>query len=92
YHKWAKENNFELRLEADIKARKQAADEAHKLHQQKLDSHLRERPESIVPYSNTIFRDAALAWLIATDQPIGALEHPKSREMINIAAQATNGV
>ncbi|KAJ7920861.1 hypothetical protein B0H13DRAFT_1563118, partial [Mycena leptocephala] len=35
---------------------------------------------------------AALEWLIATDQPIAALNHPKFRTMIEIAARATNGV
>ncbi|KAJ7181815.1 hypothetical protein C8R46DRAFT_885243, partial [Mycena filopes] len=92
YHKWAEENNFESRLEADVKARKAAAAEAQKLQQQTLDAHLRERPERVIPYSDQVFRDAALEWLIATDQPIAALEHPKFKEMINIASRATDGV
>ncbi|KAH9969346.1 hypothetical protein BJV74DRAFT_889793 [Russula compacta] len=35
---------------------------------------------------------ASIEWLVATDQPISALNHPKFKEMINIAACATNGV
>ncbi|KAJ6463075.1 hypothetical protein DFH09DRAFT_854475, partial [Mycena vulgaris] len=90
YRKWAKEHDFKSRLEADVKARKEAADK--KLHQQTLNTHLREKPERVIPYSDKLFRDAALEWLIATDQPIAALEHPKFIEMIDIAARATNGV
>ncbi|KAJ7760273.1 hypothetical protein DFH07DRAFT_740800, partial [Mycena maculata] len=92
YRRWATKNDFESRLEADVKARKAEAAEANKLEQQTLDPHLREKPERIVPYSDAVFRDAAIEWLIATDQPLGALEHPKFIEMINIAARATNGV
>ncbi|KAG2362234.1 hypothetical protein BDR07DRAFT_1376667 [Suillus spraguei] len=33
-----------------------------------------------------------IEWLVATDQPIQALQHPKFREMVDIAARATNGV
>ncbi|KAH9034280.1 hypothetical protein EDB84DRAFT_1269910, partial [Lactarius hengduanensis] len=38
------------------------------------------------------FRQVAVEWLVATDQPIQALDHPKFKEMINIASRATNGV
>ncbi|KAJ7312630.1 hypothetical protein DFH08DRAFT_707697, partial [Mycena albidolilacea] len=96
YRTWAKKNNFESKLEEDIQARKKAAADAEeaklKLHQQTLEPHLREKPERVVPYSDDLFRDAALEWLIATDQPIDALNHPKFKEMIDIAARAHNGV
>ncbi|KAJ7170453.1 hypothetical protein C8R43DRAFT_875858, partial [Mycena crocata] len=92
YHKWAAKNNFESRLPADVQARKTAAAEAHKLEQQTIDSHLRKKPERVIPYSDSLFRQAALEWLIATDQPIAALNHPKFKEMIDIAARATDGV
>ena len=53
-------------------ARKKAAADAEqakaKLHQQTLDPHLREKPERVVPYSDALFREAAVEWLIATDQ------------------------
>ncbi|KIJ32660.1 hypothetical protein M422DRAFT_85088, partial [Sphaerobolus stellatus SS14] len=56
-----------------------------------------EPTERVIPYSDNLFREAAIEWLIATDQiqaiyPIQALEHPKFHEMINIASQAKNGV
>ncbi|KAJ7886571.1 hypothetical protein B0H14DRAFT_2338193 [Mycena olivaceomarginata] len=96
YRAWCKKNNFESKLEDDISARKKAAADAEevksKLHQQTLIPHLRDKPERVVPYSDSAFRNAALEWLIATDQPIDALNHPKFKEMINFAACATNGV
>ncbi|KAI0290102.1 hypothetical protein B0F90DRAFT_1655017, partial [Multifurca ochricompacta] len=48
--------------------------------------------EQVVPYTNKTFHWAAIEWLVASDQPIQALKHPKFKEMINIAAHATNGV
>ncbi|KAJ7852104.1 hypothetical protein B0H13DRAFT_1643581, partial [Mycena leptocephala] len=92
YHAWTTKNNFESRLEADVKLRKAAAEEFIWLQQQTLDKHLREKPERVVPYSDKLFRDAALEWLIATVQPTRALEHLKFKEMINAASRATDGV
>ncbi|KAF8584385.1 hypothetical protein K439DRAFT_1292351, partial [Ramaria rubella] len=48
--------------------------------------------EIVIPYSDERFKQAAMEWLIATDQPIQALGHPKFVEMIDVAAQAKNGV
>lgn len=82
------------------------------LAQSTLTSHLREKPPPpppVVKYTDTLFRNAAVEWLIATDQvrepffnviadtegllqPIQALEHPVFRNMIDIAARATEGV
>lgn len=44
----------------------QAASEA----QSRLDSHLREKPqkERVIPYTDDIFREAAIEWLVSTDQ------------------------
>ncbi|KAJ7844508.1 hypothetical protein B0H14DRAFT_2224154, partial [Mycena olivaceomarginata] len=96
YHKWCAKTGFVSRLAADVKERKQAeaaADaEVKRLHQQTLEPHLREKPERVIPYSDELWREAALEWLIATDQPVSALNHPKFKTMINIAARATNGV
>lgn len=39
-----------------------------------------------------LFQEAATQWLIDTDQPIEALEHPAFKNMVDIAARATNGV
>ena len=38
--------------------------------QSRLDPHLREKPqrEVIIPYSDERFRDAAIEWLVSTDQ------------------------
>ncbi|KAG2127398.1 hypothetical protein BD769DRAFT_1357277 [Suillus cothurnatus] len=48
--------------------------------------------QQMVSYMDKLFKQAAIEWLMSTDQPIQALEHPKFKEMINIAAHATNGV
>ncbi|KAF8190703.1 hypothetical protein K438DRAFT_1591833, partial [Mycena galopus ATCC 62051] len=46
----------------------------------------------IVLYSDTLFQQVALEWLIATDQPLDALNHPKFQEMIDVAVRAPNGM
>ncbi|KAK6995737.1 putative AC transposase [Favolaschia claudopus] len=68
YRKWCKDNTFESKLPADVKARKAEAAEAKVLEQQTLDPHLQKKPERVVRYSDKLFRDAAIEWLIATDQ------------------------
>jgi len=90
YRVWAKEAKFESKLPSDAKKRKVAAEHLTWT----LDQDLREKSllERIVPYSDKIFCRSASEWLIATDQPIQALEHPKFREMIEIASCATSGV
>ena len=68
---WEKKNNFESKLLKAVKARKEKAnDMAMKLEQHTLDGHLQEIPqmEQVTPYSNSIFREAAIKWHIATDQ------------------------
>ncbi|KIK32049.1 hypothetical protein CY34DRAFT_102325, partial [Suillus luteus UH-Slu-Lm8-n1] len=59
-----------------------------------INAHLTERKldERVIPYSDKLFKQAAIEWLVATDQPIQALEHPKFKEMVDIASRATNGV
>jgi hypothetical protein len=70
-----------------------ALEGASALTQSGLDGHLRPvKAEPIVPFSNELFQEAATEWLISTDQPIRALEHPAFQKMINIAARATKGV
>ena len=53
-------------LPGDVKARKKKAEHA----QQAIDSHLIERKlaERVVPYSDKLFKKAAVEWLVATDQ------------------------
>lgn len=55
------------KLPQDVAQRKEDAD---KLRQSALDPHLRERaePERVAKYSDDQFRQAAIEWLIATDQ------------------------
>jgi hypothetical protein len=92
YHKWAKSANFESRLPSDVKDRKVAATASAQ--SQTLEQHLSEQTvtERVVPYSDSLFRQAAIEWIVATDQPLRALEHLQFKEMINIAARATKGV
>ncbi|RDB14951.1 putative AC transposase [Hypsizygus marmoreus] len=94
YHRWAGKNTFESKLPKDVKARKDAETAANQEKQSTLDPHLRDVPpkERTIPYSDKLFREAAIEWLIATDQPLQALEHPKFIEMIDVASRATNGV
>jgi hypothetical protein len=53
-------------LPGDVKARKKKAERA----QQAIDSHLTERKlaNRVVPYSDKLFKKAAIEWLVATDQ------------------------
>lgn len=90
YRKWAQENKFESKLPRDVKKRKAAEGQVTRT----LDHDLREKKLSkrVVKYTEEPFCRAAIEWLIATDQPMQALEHPKFQEMIGIASQATNGV
>ncbi|KAG2346964.1 hypothetical protein BDR05DRAFT_877854 [Suillus weaverae] len=90
YRQWAKKHSFESMLPGDIKARKEKAEQA----QQTINSHLTEckLAERVIPYSDKLFKRAAIEWLVATDQPIQALDHPKFQDMIDVASRATNGV
>ncbi|KAG2060943.1 hypothetical protein BDR06DRAFT_871193, partial [Suillus hirtellus] len=90
YCTWAKANTFTSKLLGDITAKKKKAAHA----QQMIDTHLTKRKlsERTIPYTHQNFRKAAIEWLVATDQPIQALEHPKFKEMIDVASRATQGV
>ncbi|KAF8445073.1 hypothetical protein L210DRAFT_3365717, partial [Boletus edulis BED1] len=91
YMKWAKSNSFVSMLPKDRKSQK---DESQASRQTELNLHLKPvaPKERILPYTDDRFRDAAIQWLIATDQPISALEHPAFKNMVNLNACATNGV
>ena len=98
--------NFKSKLLGDVLKRKAAAEQVTRT----LDRDLREKKpsERIVKYSDHTFHQAAIEWLVTTDQasqefhsvavfdihfqPIQALNHPKFHEMIDIALRATNGV
>ncbi|KAG6893644.1 hypothetical protein C0993_000600, partial [Termitomyces sp. T159_Od127] len=90
YQKWAQENNFESKLPGDVKKCKTDAEHAV----QTLDQDLREKKlnEHVIKYTDKVFCKAAIEWLVATDQPIEALEHPKFRHMINVTSHATDSV
>ncbi|KAG6883266.1 hypothetical protein C0992_009256, partial [Termitomyces sp. T32_za158] len=90
YRKWAQENRFESKLPGDIKKRK--ADAEHVV--RTLDQDLKEKKlnERVIKYTDKAFHQAAIEWLVATDQPIQALEHSKFRHMIDVASRATDGV
>jgi hypothetical protein len=53
-------------LLGDIKAWKEKAEQA----QQTINSHLTEckLAEQVIPYSNKLFKQATIKWLVATDQ------------------------
>ncbi|KAE9387809.1 hypothetical protein BT96DRAFT_736276, partial [Gymnopus androsaceus JB14] len=93
YRQWCKANDFTSMIPKDVKIRKNAA-EAAAASQTVIDDHAVPLPhkERVLPYSDELFQQAAIEWLIETDQPISALEHPRFREMIGIAARATNGI
>ncbi|KAG1886428.1 uncharacterized protein F5891DRAFT_968156 [Suillus fuscotomentosus] len=90
YRQWAKEHSFKSMLPGDVKAHKEKAEQA----QRTINSHLTEckLSERVIPYSDKLFKQASIEWLVATDQPIQALEHPKFQEMIYVASRATNSV
>ncbi|KAF8476568.1 hypothetical protein DFH94DRAFT_634910, partial [Russula ochroleuca] len=90
YRDWCQKAGFESKLAGDVIARKLKAGQS----QRTIDSYLVEKKSTNKPvaYSDRLFLQAAVEWLVATDQPIEALEHPKFKEMIDIASCGTNGV
>ncbi|KAG0700114.1 hypothetical protein DFH29DRAFT_807956, partial [Suillus ampliporus] len=91
YIQWADTNKFASMLLRDTKHCKLDAAADSQAH---LNAHLSEKKpkDHIVPYSDALFCEAAIEWLIETDQPIDALNHKSFRYMINTAARATNGI
>ncbi|KAF8193379.1 hypothetical protein BJ912DRAFT_848479, partial [Pholiota molesta] len=93
YNKWCTANDFESRLPKAVKARaeeKAAEADAQSL----LDPHLRERKpeEPTVRYTPELLEQAMIDWLVATDQPLHAFENKHFIKLMNIAAEATDGV
>ncbi|EKM48159.1 uncharacterized protein PHACADRAFT_109339, partial [Phanerochaete carnosa HHB-10118-sp] len=76
------------------KERVALAAEKERNKQLQLDPHLKEMPkkERVIAYTHQVFRRAAIEWLVATGQPLSALEHESFKKMINIASQARDGV
>ncbi|KAJ3742812.1 hypothetical protein DFH05DRAFT_1400968 [Lentinula detonsa] len=95
YRQWCDRNQFMSMLPKDVLARKTAMkDAAEKLKQSSIDSHTERRPtvKPAAPYSNALFREAAVEWLVSTDQPIDALEQPSFQHMIDVASRGATGV
>jgi hypothetical protein len=90
YRKWCGSVNFESMLPGDVQARKIKATLINQTLDDK-DLQVEEKNHS-EPYSDKIFMQAAIEWLVVTDQPLNAFEHPKFKEMIELASRATNGV
>ncbi|KAG2343225.1 hypothetical protein BDR05DRAFT_884694, partial [Suillus weaverae] len=90
---WCQTNNFESMLPQDVKECKKAATVMN-VQQTSLNRHLQEIPPNkvVIPYTNTLFCEAVIEWLISTSQPIQAVDHPSFKNMINIAAHAMNGM
>lgn len=66
YHKWAKSVKYESKLLGNVKKHKAAME----LVTWTLDQDLKEKKiaEQAVPYSDSTFYQAAIEWLVATDQ------------------------
>ncbi|KAG6851791.1 hypothetical protein C0991_006134 [Blastosporella zonata] len=62
--------------------------------QSQIDGHLHEIEPKVakIKYTDILFKEVAIKWLVATDQPIAAFEHPKFKHMIYVVSQAQNGV
>ncbi|KAF9228945.1 hypothetical protein BS17DRAFT_691375, partial [Gyrodon lividus] len=93
YCKWCKVNNFKSKLPDDVKAHKTAAT-TENMRQGTLCDHVWEiKPgEHILPYMDKLFHEAAVEWLITTNQPIQAIDHLSFRKITDIASQVTKGV
>jgi hypothetical protein len=63
-------NDFETKLPKVLKARREQKLAEDRLKQTSIDPHLEERvpKERVIPYSDSLFRQTALEWLIETDQ------------------------
>ncbi|KAI6005576.1 hypothetical protein EDD15DRAFT_2119247, partial [Pisolithus albus] len=94
YLKWSAANGFASMLPHDTKQRrKDATSSAQSVlgRQSSLEGHLVER-DAVVQYSESVFHEATILWLIETDQPIRALQHPAFTKMVEIASRAKNGI
>ncbi|PPQ83391.1 hypothetical protein CVT24_006497, partial [Panaeolus cyanescens] len=92
YRAWAKAHNFTSMLPSDSKKRREElADATLKLQQTHVDAHFDvapEKPEPPEAYSDELFNEVAIQWLVETNQPLQAFEHPTFKRMIALAARA----
>jgi hypothetical protein len=71
YNNWCKANTFTSKLPRAVKKAKEDAKRKQvRLTEGQLDEHLCDIPktERTIPYSDKLFRETAVRWLIATDQ------------------------
>ncbi|KAI5997457.1 hypothetical protein EDD15DRAFT_2162769 [Pisolithus albus] len=90
YCEWAVANGFTSMLPNDMKRRHTEAMSSVDT-QPTLGGYMVEKGQ-VVQYSDSIFREAAILWLIETDQPIHTLQHPAFQKMVDIASRAKNSV
>ncbi|RXW15922.1 hypothetical protein EST38_g9925 [Candolleomyces aberdarensis] len=93
YNKWCEHHNFQLKLPKNVKAHKDAQQEAAAA-QTTLNGHLQpiDHLTPVLKYSDALFQEAAEDWMILTNQPLDALSHPHFHHMIDVASSATDGV
>ena len=72
YLNWAEKNQFQSMLPKDARRRRDVAAAADE--QIRLDPYLKEPPprERVTPYTDDLFRNAAIEWLVSTDQVGGS--------------------
>ncbi|KZT08272.1 uncharacterized protein LAESUDRAFT_649515, partial [Laetiporus sulphureus 93-53] len=89
YYKWCQKEAFKSKLPDDVTARKANIVEGYKT-QGTLDGcvQMGDVVERVLPYSDDAFRAVTIQWLVETDQPISALEHPAFKKMIQLASRA----
>ncbi|KIL57453.1 hypothetical protein M378DRAFT_63818, partial [Amanita muscaria Koide BX008] len=89
YHRWCKSAGFLSMIPEDAKAWRKAI--ANTKEQTQVDDHfhhinLEDKP---IPYSDETFKEAAIQWLVETDQPLAVFEHPSFQRMIHIASRVS---
>ncbi|KIK09394.1 hypothetical protein K443DRAFT_66219, partial [Laccaria amethystina LaAM-08-1] len=59
-----------------------------------VDDHFMVIPEEEKPtlYSDEVFKEVPIHWLIETDQPIQVFEHPTFKHLISVASCVMKGV
>ncbi|PBK96078.1 hypothetical protein ARMGADRAFT_924683, partial [Armillaria gallica] len=92
YQKWAEENGFTSMLPDDRKELKTAKTESKQ--QTCLDPHLKEceKKEVVLPYTDELFQEVSIEWLVATNQLTDAFKHPAFKKMIYVTSRASDGV
>ncbi|KAI0293023.1 hypothetical protein B0F90DRAFT_1582275, partial [Multifurca ochricompacta] len=91
---WCKSTGFLSMLPEDANARRKEVLEKE-MEQTQVDKHFHPvDPDSKpLPYTDDRYiKEAAIQWLIETDQSISAFEHPSFQHMIHLASRATRSI